>query len=244
MLSRTEEEAKRHEDAEARRERPTSRLRAFAPSCLSFHRDDTGTAITEAALVMLPLVFFLMIAPAIALIWASEQYARTEAHRDMFDKTTIVMLIPEAPHPSGSDSGITSGHFGNISVPDRLHLYPTFPPSIGDLSPNPNSLVKAPGGLELTVSNKLVEAFPDGFPNQYVEGWQYLKVKPRGGWFPDDFEIDFMRYGAVIRTPWTWLGWPFVPMQDIYWEPRQIHAWYDDAGKIEDDTKTALKLVD
>jgi hypothetical protein len=211
---------------------------------IALHRSESGAVMVEAALVMIPLMFFLMLPPVIAWIWANEQHARTEAHRDMFDKTTIVMLIPEAPHPSGGDRGITSGHFGDIDEPDRKHAYPTFPSSIDDLRPNPNNRVSAPGGQKLTVSNKLVEAFPDGFPNQYVEGWQYRNVKPRGGWFPDDFEIDLMRYGAVIRTPWTWLGWPFVPMQDVYWEPKRIHAWYDDAGKIEDRTKEGLKLQD
>lgn len=240
MLPRTEETAKRHEAAETRSERPTSRLRAFVASCLSFHRDDTGTAITEAALVMLPLVFFLMIAPAIALIWASEQYARTEAHRDMFDKTTVFVQLPR---------GDKTGTGDTIAPTDRRRVYPVMPPKIDGLRGNPNSILDAPDEVSLGVGPFTASLFPEGFPNYYAEGWQYQKVTYAGGWWKG--EVELMRYGAVARTPWTWLGWPFIASQDAYFEPQQIQSWYDDAKGpgvqifAPDDTLTKrIRLID
>lgn len=242
MLPRTEEEPKRHENAQTRRERPTSRLRAFAPSLLWFHRDDTGTAITEAALVMLPLVFFLLIAPAIALIWASEQFARTEVHRDMFDKTTVFMQLPK-----GDKTGVGDV----ISVTDRRRAYPDMPPKIDGLSRNPNGIIDAPKKVDLSFAYGYLTAslFPEGFPNYYAEGWQYRKVEYAGGWWKG--ELDLLRYGAVARTPWTWLGWPFVTSQDAYFEPKQIQSWFDDAKGAgveifkKDDTLTKrIRLID
>lgn len=208
----------------------------------TLHRDEAGTAITEAALVMVTMVFFLLLPPAILKIWLNEQRARTEAHRDMFDKTVTMLLLPEA-------GDTTSSHFGDISVRQRRHAYPTFPPMI--------DVIDAPDPTDATVGPQVVEIFPDGFPNQYVEGWKYVgegkigayeKYEYAGGWFFG--EMDHMRYGAVIRSPWTWMGWPFVATQDAWWEPQAVQGWYDDAG-IEAvwvlpffSLKDSLKLID
>jgi hypothetical protein len=188
--------------------------------------------MAEAALVMIPLIFFLMLAPGIWMIWSNEQHARTEAHRDMFDKTTTLMLIPEP---------VTSSRFNQITVQQRRHAYPAFPPSVDDLVPNPNNIMDPPDGMRLVVGPQVVDVFPDGFPNQYVEGWKYRDFRYRGGWFAGDMEL--MRYGAVIRPPWTWLGWPFIPAQDAFYEPRRIRAWYGD-NELDDRVKDVLKLID
>ena len=203
-------------------------------------RRRAGTAITEAALVMIPLVFFLMLAPGVWFIWVNEQQARTEAHRDAFDKTTTLILIPEArPNP------ITSSHFGTITVSQREHAYPSFPPSLDDLGTNdPNdvlNLLKPPSGKQLIVGPQLIECFPDGLPNQPVEGWQYQPVQFRGGWWTGDVEL--LRYAAVVRSPWTWMGWPFVPIQDVYWEPKQVQGWYG-SNEVDKPIKSSLKLMD
>jgi hypothetical protein len=203
----------------------------------SIHRSETGAVMVEAALVMIPLLFFLMLAPTMLFIWAREQEARTEAHRDMFDKTTIpILLLPEAPYGTYG-GGITSGQLGTIPVayPRRLHAYPEFPPEV------PDGAVDKPDGLDVTIGGVIHDIFPDGFPNQYVEGWQKRVVKPRGGWFAG--EIELKRYGAVIRSPWTWMGWPFIPTQDIIWEPGQIQGWYDD-NTIDEDIRGFLQLME
>jgi hypothetical protein len=196
--------------------------------------------MVEAALVMIPLLLFLMLAPTMLFIWDREQQARTEAHRDMFDKTTMaILLLPEAPYGTHG-GGITSGQIGTIPVPypRRLHAYPrdtypALPP------PVPDGAIDKPDGLDLTIGPVVTEVFPDGFPNQYVEGWQKRVVKPRGGWFAG--ELESKRYGAVIRSPWTRLGWPFIPTQDMIWEPARIQNWY---GDNEISVKSELRLID
>lgn len=196
--------------------------------------------MVEAALVMIPLLMFLMLAPTMVFIWAREQEARTEAHRDMFDKTTTpILLLPEAPF-GPNRGGITSSQLGTIppEYPRRLHAYPRdtypkFPPSV------PAGRIDPPDGLDVTIGGVIRDIFPDGFPNQYVEGWQKRVVKPRGGWFAG--EIELKRYGAVIRSPWTWMGWPFIPTQDMIWEPTRIQNWYADN---EISVKSELRLID
>jgi len=196
--------------------------------------------VTEAALVMIPLVAFLMIMPAITLIWTSEQYVRTEAHRDMFDKTTSFVQLPRG------DKLI----YGTpIMERQRRRAYPLFPPEIASLSGDPNSIIKAPGSKTVQFPFNKVDLFPEGFPNYYAEGWQYRKFKYAGGWWAGEMEL--MRYGAVIRTPWTWLGWPSVPTQDAYYEPLQIQGWYDAntvgkivVGRSGASVKKRLKLID
>ena len=200
------------------------------PSTL--HGDESGAVMAEAALVMIPLVFFLMIAPAIALIWASEQHARTEAHRDMLDKTTCLVQIPKG-------NKTTSGTL--ITEAQRRRAYPAIPPKIDALAGNPNGIIDPPDPWTIGAGPMTATLFSDGFPNYYAEGWQYRKFRYAGGWWQGDMEL--MRYGAVARTPWTWLGWPFVPTQDFYLEPKQIQGWYDDQ-KVDDKLKKRLKLID
>lgn len=183
---------------------------------------------------MLPLLFFLLIAPAIALIWASEQHARTEAHRDMFDKTTLFIQVPR-----GDKTGVGTP----ITATNRRHAYPVdMPPKIADLSGDPNDTIDAPSEVSLSIASRTATLFPEGFPNYYAEGWQYLEVEYAGGWWRGDLEL--MRYGVVARSPWTWLGWPFIPSQDAYFEPQQIQAWYGNAPdtgiKIFNDKKDTL----
>ena len=47
----------------------------------SASKRERGTAVVETVLVMVPLVFFLFLAPAIWKMWMAEQQSRTEAHR-------------------------------------------------------------------------------------------------------------------------------------------------------------------
>ena len=55
--------------------------------------------------------------------------------------------------------------------------------------------------------------------------------------------MELMRYAAVIRSPWTWLGWPSVPTQDLWPERAQITSWW---GKLEVDKadRKAIGLLD
>jgi hypothetical protein len=212
-------------------------MRALGPR-RTFARK-AGTATTEAALVMIPLVFFLMLSPGIWTLWVNEQHARVEAHRDMFDKTTTLVLLPEAfPVPP------VASHFGTISASQRRHAFATFPPSLATLRPvapsSVLSLMSAPSTAKLTMGPHQVEAFPDGFPNQFVEGWKYQPVEFMGGWWKGDVEL--MRYGAVVRSPWTWLGWPFVPTQDLIIEPFMVQSWFG-SNEVDSDVKKRLRLI-
>jgi hypothetical protein len=155
-------------------------------------RAEKGTATVEAVLVLSVIVVFFALAPSIWRIWRNDLVARTEAHRDMFDKTTTFFQIPEELYTAA----------GVISEDMRRHIFPTFPPDLSNHSP-----------------------FPTDLPNVYVEGWQRQAFRIPSG--PLRADMQLFRYGAVIRSPWTWLGYPFIPTQDMIVERPKIASWYE-----------------
>jgi hypothetical protein len=135
-----------------------------------FIDDDRGAIMAESALILIVLLFFLLLAPAVWRIWITDQYARAEAR---------------------------------------------FPPAIPDL------------GRYERIGSKL-----DGyksFSNHAVQGWQWRHVRYSAGpgWFRG--EMNLARYDAAIRSPWTWLGYPFIPTQDFRSEPAAVRKWYKEA---------------
>ena len=113
--------------------------------------------------------------------------------------------------------------FGLIDEGMRRHIYPTFPPETGT------------GDLK---------DFPKDLPNIYVEGWQRQVFRIPSG--PLRANMRLYRYGAVIRSPWTWLGYPFIPTQAMLEERPTIVQWYEDEYKksIDQSMINALKLLD
>lgn len=53
--------------------------------------------MAEAAMVMIVLLFFLMLAPAIWLQRAADQSARVDAHRDTFARGATLVNLPSIP---------------------------------------------------------------------------------------------------------------------------------------------------
>ena len=108
-----------------------------------------------------------------------------------------------------------------IGQPQRRHILPGFPP-------DPSTVDE-------------IRAFPAALPNSYVEGWQRQRIEITRGPLARDMEL--FRYGAVIRSPWTWLGYPFIPTQDRK-ERGEVVSWYK--GKYDDtldqNMKDALRL--
>ena len=173
--------------------------------------DDSGTVTTETALVLLVLLFFLLLSPAIWKIWIHENAARADAHRGAFYKSVFPLAV------------------GNIEIPWWLsgHRQPEFPvePTLEPLPPED------------------LRGYQQ-FPNEYVEGWKRYEVQYSSGWEGFRGQLEVSRYGAVIRSPWTWMGWQAVPTQDLISEPRKIRAWYKTAyqATLDDETVEGLKL--
>lgn len=161
--------------------------------------------MAESALILIVLLFFLLLAPAVWQIWITDQYARAEAHRKLFYKLTLPVRLPEMNPPG----------FVNRLAGLPAHDGPRFPPAIPDL------------GRYERIGSKL-----DGyksFSNHSVQGWQWRHVRYSAGpgWFRG--EMNLARYDAAIRSPWTWLGYPFIPTQDFRSEPAAVRKWYKEA---------------
>jgi len=175
------------------------------------HKSESGTVTTESALVLLVLLFFLLLSPAIWRIWISENAARIDAHRGMFYKS----VLPYSVH--------------NFEIASWLsgHAQPEFPIE-AELEPLP------PVNLR---------GYQD-FPNDYVEGWKRFQFKYSSGWEGFRGDVSVSRYGAVMRSPWTWMGWYAVPTQAYFQEPQKIRDWYKTAyeATIDDDAVDGLRL--
>ena len=56
--------------------------------------DDRGTVTTESAFVLLVLLGFLLLSPAIWRIWIAENAARADAHRSAYYKSVLPVVLP------------------------------------------------------------------------------------------------------------------------------------------------------
>ena len=158
--------------------------------------DDRGQVVVETALVMIVLMVFLLLAPVVWKIWMGQQRAQTEAHRSTFYKMFIKPTFSKDPMDLPKFvTNPPSVAYKLAGLP--YHEKPKFPPGLGDVS------VRAPGDLSFKK-----------FPNQYVEGWSYVPVYYyTSGFAGFRGEIKTARYGAVMRPPWTRMGFPFLPSQ-------------------------------
>lgn len=212
-----------------------------------------GTAVTEALLVIPPLLVLAFMGVWVADYYFSWQVGRTEAHRDAFDKTHSALLLPGAFIDTYLESAMQD-QFGVTDVENRRHLLPPSPPDI------PNSWTAdfdAPSGLSLEIplsdsvqavtgqSEIKIPIFDEGFPNTAVEGWEYT---PYVSNIPGAPVTQMMTYSVSIRSPWTWVGWPLLSCQDMLFEPKMIHGWYGGLSFTElsdaKDMKKELKLAD
>lgn len=198
---------------------------------------------------MLPAMLILLFFGVwVADVFMRVQVARTEAHRDAFDKVHSAFILPMAFIDKYLDSAMQQ-QFGAINEQTRQHPLPPGPPDI------PASWTKdfaAPGGasLELPVADSLkgvfgeqieIPIFDEGFSNAEVEGWEYMPFESPV--FAGQ-EYHLMTYAVSARSPWTWLGWPLLSCQDMFFEPKKVHEWHDSLNGITEELKEALKLAD
>ncbi len=215
------------------------------------HRLHRGTAVTEAVLVIPALLLIVGMAPWVAHMFLDVLVTRTEAHRDTFDKTTTVVLMPEAMMSNYVNRAMSS-QFGDLTASTRQHALAHAPPDI------PSSLDgvlmrgtfreemfrysrNGPDKLEIELGPFSLSLFPEGFPHSSVEGWEYIQ-RPKT--FADQEELHFMAYGTVIRSPWTKLGWPWVATQDLLYEPKQIQDWQESQLQVKDKMRERYKLAE
>jgi len=194
--------------------------------------------MTEALLVTLPLLIIVFLAPFAAHVYLDLQFARTEAHRDMFDKTTSMLIMPDALMDNSVNDAM-GPQFGQLTPASRQHAFASFPPDVPD---SVNNIFDPPGGLSIKFTPTVsLDLFDDGFPNYPVEGWEYIQ---RRGLLETSDDLFFMTYGATIRSPWTWLGYPVVATQDLIFEPKQMQDWQGEQEFVDDDARTALKMAE
>lgn len=196
----------------------------------------------------MPLMAVIFFTPLIAFLFLDLQITRSEAHRDMFDKTTTTFLLPSALMSAHVNDEL-SAQFGALTTENRQHAFAAFPPAVPDGANDPNGLIDPPGavsiGAKVSGSAKKdlgsLDLFEGGFPNNTTEGWEYT---PRRGMFEQSDDIHFMTYAATIRSPWTYLGWPFVAAQDMIFEPAQMQGWAGDQVKVDEDMRGRLKIAE
>lgn len=197
--------------------------------------------MTETVLVLPVLLVVVGLAPVVAHMFLDMLVARTEAHRDTFDKTTTFALMPDALMNNHVNSAL-SAQFGAVNPTTRKHAFAEFPPDYTQYAPNIDNIFDPPGGIGIPIGPWTIDIFGDGFPNATVEGWEYIR---RPQVFGGQGEMHIMTYGAVIRSPWTKLGYPFVPTQDLFTEPKKMQDWYGDLELSDmSDIRTAYHLAE
>lgn len=189
-------------------------------------------------LILGPLLLLVILAPFLAHLFLDLQVTRTEAHRDTFDKATSMLLFPQSIMENHLQQALNS-QFGALTVENRQHAFGTFPPAVPD---SINNILDAPGEQTLNFGDRFeVDLFSDGFPNAMVEGWEYVVHRPRTQGVQD---MHFMSYGGIVRSPWTWLGWPWVTSQDMIIEPKKMQDWQGDQSQVDEDMRERLKLAE
>ena len=186
---------------------------------------------------MIPvLLIFVVLAPAIAHMFLNLQTARAEAHRDTFSKSRTAFLLPDSIMDSHINDEMDS-QFGSIDPTTRQHVFA----SSVEIPSAPNNLFDAPEPLEIDLKVTSIELFPEGFPNSIAEGWEYIphKWSLLGGGTQH-----MMTYGTVPRSAWTYLGWPWVPTQDLVFEPYQMQSWHGGLSGVNEDMRERYKLAE
>jgi hypothetical protein len=196
-----------------------------------------GTATTETVLVIPVLLILVSVTPWVAHLFLDLLVARGEAHRDVFDKTTSMVLMPDSLM-NNHVNGAMSTQFGTLTTETRKHAFATFPP---DVPASVNGIFDPPVAVNIPVGPFTLDLFGDGFPNYPVEGWEYIEHEPG---FSEDSTVQLMTYGGVIRSPWTWLGWPWIATQDLMVEPKKLQDWQAEQEHIDDTIRERYKLAE
>ncbi len=196
-----------------------------------------GTATTETVLIIPVLLLVVGMTPWMAHMFLDLQVTRTEAHRDMFEKTTCWALMPETMMSNHVNSRMES-QFGLLTEGTRQHALAKNPPEVPE---SVNNILDAPSSQDMTKGAYTLDLFDEGFPNNTVEGWEYIE-RPKALSVPGS--LHFMAYGYVIRSPWTKLGWPWIPTQDFIAEPGKMQGWQGDLAKIDDEMRKRYKLAE
>jgi hypothetical protein len=170
-------------------------------------RNDRGAIMAESALILIVLLFFLLLAPAIWRIWMTEHDTRAEAHRRLHYRLTLALRPLEPPGLALRALNWAAG----------LPHHPA--PSAADI-PRLDRYQSIGGGLDRYRR----------LPNHAAQGWSWRHVRYSAGpgWWRG--EMNIARYHAAIRSPWTWSGYPLIPTQEFNYagmsETGRVRAWY------------------
>ena len=182
---------------------------------------------------MIPLLFFLHARTHDAVqIWANrEQEARTEAHRDMFDKTTTpILLLPEAPYGTHDAAASPPAQLGTHSGADLSRAVKSMPgPRVSAVGSRRSRSTHRMGSTSPSAGTCIRRASsPTAFPTSTSRAGSTAASGRRGGPAAprtsssgraagSRARSELKRYGAVIRSPVDLDGLAlYVPTQDMY----------------------------
>ncbi len=161
--------------------------------------------MVESVLVMIPLVFFLFLSPAIWKMWITDQYTRVSAHRDTFLKmyAPFSVNIQDSPSVPVFLGGLGTGSPKKAAVPALKLDGKKYQPD------------KSLTGYTL-------------FANVVREGRHKQTVRYSNGFKEFRGEFDMARWAYTLRPPWTFSGYPFIASQ-YGSEKNAIYNWYKKA---------------
>lgn len=199
-----------------------------------------GTATTEVVLIIPILLMWALVVPWVAQFFLELMMTRTEAHRDMLDKTTTFVVSPGTTQAQGSDTSPWG-----FTPSAREHSLAGFPQAV----PTAFDALGTPSAQEVNVGGPFpaFELFAEGFSNAAVEGWEtteYSRIIELVGTRLGGKPAFLTAYGAVIRSPWTRLGWPWIPTQDMKFEPAAMKEWHEGATALDDDIRGRYNLAE
>lgn len=195
-----------------------------------------GTAMAEALLILIPLLLLAGLAPFVAGMFLDMQTARTEAHRDMLDKTHTILILPDSVMKRSLQAAYDArSPGGKLTEETRLHSFaevPSVPTKLANFSQD-GVAIDVPAWAPLPLAkNMQLDLFDPGFPNNAVEGWEFIE---RPGLMAQSELVQLLSYAVSLRSPWTRLGYPWVTSQDMIYEPGLMQSW-GDSLQIEDFT--------
>ena len=164
-------------------------------------------------MTLIPLMFFMMLAPVVFEMWVTDGHVRARAHRDTFMRAFEMQNMSK-----GTDGLPFLLDFLNFNKAPKKSALPK-------LKPKPD---KSLGGYTQ-------------FANKWIEGWDKEKVTYSTGFTRLKGNFDVARRAAVIRSTWTWSEWPFIPSQAMG-EKKKVKNWYKKAYEKTHDNNLYKKL--
>lgn len=192
--------------------------------------------MAEAVLILIPLLLLACLAPFVAGMFLDMQEARTEAHRDMFDKTHTILIFPDSVMKRSLQAAHNArSPGGELTEESRLHSFaevPPIPSELADFNEGDVAIGEPAWASFPLAKNMQLDLFDPGFPNNAVEGWEFIE---RNGLMARSDSLQLLSYAVSLRSPWTRLGYPWVTSQDMIYEPGLMQSW-GDSLPIEDFT--------